>query len=364
MTVTEHRSGSLENAPAPLHDNVCFHVVTGDLVLAEPEPIRVRGVTPARDPRGLADLMRTVSLPSPMLETTAAWLSGERRNSAATQNGYSRDLSWWIVYATARGLDLTDVDPIEADLYAAALRDAGLGDATRARRLSVASSWHTYLLRKRRVRVNPFDEMERPRVSEVSSTRGMSEDELERVLAYTGKRESERTFALLSLMVATAARDGSVIRARVDGLGWDRGHRVIDLPVKGSTGSTKRFVLSPFAGKAIDQWLAVRGAEPGRLFVTASGKPVDQPYVYRLVKRVCRAAGVPEVSPHGLRHSVITLLLDRHPLHVVQDFAGHADPRTTRRYDRARESLDRSPAYDLGQVIAAGMERHSERWAE
>ena len=116
--------------------------------------------------------------------------------------------------------------------------------------------------------------------------------------------------------------------------------------------------------EALDRWLAVRGDAPGRLFVTSTDNPIDQPYLYRLVKRVARAASVPEVSPHGIRHSVITLLLDRgHPLHVVQDFAGHADPRTTRRYDRARESLDRTPAYELGQIIAAGMERHSPRRA-
>jgi integrase/recombinase XerD len=42
---------------------------------------------------------------------------------------------------------------------------------------------------------------------------------------------------------------------------------------------------------------------------------------------------------------------------------GHADPRTTRRYDQARETLDRSPAYDLGQLLAAGVARHAQTYA-
>ncbi|WP_244941083.1 tyrosine-type recombinase/integrase [Gordonia paraffinivorans] len=99
------------------------------------------------------------------------------------------------------------------------------------------------------------------------------------------------------------------------------------------------------------------------MFVTRTGRPIDQPQVFRLVRRVAAAAGIDQadqLSPHSLRHSVATLLLDRgHPLHIVQDFLGHADPRTTRVYDRARESLDRSPAYDLGAALAAGVARHA-----
>lgn len=345
---------------APLHDNVRFHVVVGDLVSVPAEPAPVRGATPAKDARELAVLMQTLELPTAMLEATAAWLSSERRTSPATHDGYSRDLSWWLAYATTRGIDLEDVDPIDADLYAAALRKAGLGDATRARRLAAASSWYAYLHRAGRTRGNPFRDSDRPRVSDVSATRGLSEDELERMLAYARERETPRTFAILALLVATAARDGSLVLAGSDCLGSDRGHRTIDLPVKGPTGATKRFALAPFAADALECWLEVRGAAPGRMFVTARGNPLDQPYLYRLVRRVARSAGVPEVSPHGIRHSVITMLLDRgYPLHVVQDFAGHADPRTTRRYDRARESLDRSPAYELGQIIAVGLERHA-----
>ena len=53
-------------------------------------------------------------------------------------------------------------------------------------------------------------------------------------------------------------------------------------------------------------------------------------------------------SPHSARHTAITLALDNGAaLHDVQDMAGHADPRTTRRYDRSRNSLDRHATYAL-----------------
>jgi integrase len=184
-------------------------------------------------------------------------------------------------------------------------------------------------------------------------------------LAYAKARESARTYALFAVMIATGCRVGSVTRTTVDSIGRDRGHAVLDLPVKG--GKTKRFVLPPLATEALDAYLAERGDTPGPLFATRTGKAIDQPYVFRLLRRVAEAAHIPaadHVSPHSLRHSVATMLLDRgHPLHVVQDFLGHADPRTTRRYDRARESLDRSPAYDLGSALAAGMDRYASAYA-
>lgn len=320
------------------------------------------GTAPARNAHELADMMRAQGLPAAVLETTAAWLTGERRQSAATQNGYIRDLSWWLAYLASRGIDPAAADPTDADLYAAALRSVGLADSTRARRLSAASSWYAYLHRAGVVERNPFGKgMERPKVSQVSSTRGLSEDELERILAYAAARETSRTYALLALMIATGCRVSSLTGATVEDLGRDRGHSVIDLPVKG--GKTKRFVLPPLATDALERYLTDRGDEPGPLFATRNGKPIDQPYVFRLLRRVAKAAGVSgadKISPHSLRHSVATLLLGRgHALHVVQDFLGHADPRTTRRYDQARESLDRSPAYDLGTALAAGVARHA-----
>jgi site-specific recombinase XerD len=340
--------------------------VTGTVQTSAPVPCPLTGPAPARTPRQLAELMRDQRLPAAALEKTAAWLSGERRQSPATQTGYVRDLSWWLSYAAARGLDLADVDPAEADLYAAALRAAGLADSTRARRLSAVSSWYAYLTRSRLAVRNPFGEgMERPSVPQASETRGLSEDELERMLAYADVRESARTYALLALMVATGCRVSSVTRTMLTSMGRDRGHTVIDLPVKG--GTTKRFVLPPFATEAVERYLTERAGAEGPLFATRTGKPIDQPYVFRLVRRVAAAAGIAhadKISPHSLRHSVATMLLDRgHPLHVVQDFLGHADPRTTRRYDRARESLDRSPAYDLGAALAAGVARHARTYA-
>ena len=74
------------------------------------------------------------------------------------------------------------------------------------------------------------------------------------------------------------------------------------------------------------------------------------------MRRLARAAAIPsweQLTPHSLRHTAITLALDAGAaLRDVQDFAGHRDPRTTRRYDRARDTLDRNAAYTLTAYLA------------
>jgi integrase/recombinase XerD len=106
------------------------------------------------------------------------------------------------------------------------------------------------------------------------------------------------------------------------------------------------------AAHPVDALLAARSpaemacalVDTAPLFVDAEGRQLDRFDAGGIVRRLARAAGIRKiVSPHSLRHSFITLALDAGvPLRDVQDGAGHADPKTTRRYDRGRHSLDRS----------------------
>ena len=74
----------------------------------------------------------------------------------------------------------------------------------------------------------------------------------------------------------------------------------------------------------------------------------------RMVRRIAKAAGISKrIGPHSLRHSFITAALDAgFPLRDVQHAASHANPRTTMRYDRARQSLDRHATYIVATFVA------------
>ncbi|WP_433121981.1 tyrosine-type recombinase/integrase [Micromonospora sp. CA-246542] len=114
---------------------------------------------------------------------------------------------------------------------------------------------------------------------------------------------------------------------------------------------TSRHTAETFRLEAMtDDDLEARGVN-GPVFTTRHGNRLSQSSVWHLVRRLARVAGLPaadQISPHSLRHAAATAALDDGtPLRDVQDLLGHADPRTTRRYDRNRGSLDRSPAHRL-----------------
>ncbi len=82
---------------------------------------------------------------------------------------------------------------------------------------------------------------------------------------------------------------------------------------------------------------------PTELLVARNGKPLTRQAAYGTVSWLAEAARVGKLTPHGLRATMVTLALGQGmPLRDVQDSARHADPRTTRRYDRDRGSLNRS----------------------
>ena len=122
--------------------------------------------------------------------------------------------------------------------------------------------------------------------------------------------------------------------------------------------------LPPVVVRALDTHLGDQLLEAGArsnepIFCGPPGPDGPRRYsylaAYDQLGRLCRTAGLPAgVSPHSLRHSYATgsLRLGA-PLQDVQDALGHADPRTTRRYDRSRHNLDRSPNHLLATALTA-----------
>ncbi|MFI0449773.1 tyrosine-type recombinase/integrase [Actinomadura sp. 6N118] len=110
------------------------------------------------------------------------------------------------------------------------------------------------------------------------------------------------------MAIVTLARSSGLRALRLEDLGADAGHDTIDLTVKG--GRTVRVPLPPWAKAALDAYLAERGTEPGPLFATATGKPMAASQVFKLIRQAARTAGVHGISPHSLRATGITLLID------------------------------------------------------
>jgi len=130
--------------------------------------------------------------------------------------------------------------------------------------------------------------------------------------------------------------------------------RILRLERKGGRGD--RTVLTGPVVRLLEQYLG--GRTEGPIFITQTGRRMGQPEAWRMVRRIARRAeldGAGEIRPHSLRVAFITGARDAGvPLEDVQDAAGHADPRQTRRYDRSRHSLDRHASYAVTAWLDGG----------
>jgi integrase/recombinase XerD len=238
---------------------------------------------------------------------------------------------------------------VDVNAYARKLEAIPLAATTVARKLSGLSSWYDFLLKLRAVDANPVGGADRPYVDrDHSSTVGLSAEEVDALLE-RAERAGERTRAAITLLADLGLRVGELCGLDLGDLGWERGHRTVRFVGKG--GKPRRRALTPGAAAALDDYLRVRGDAAGPLFMTATGGRLDRHAVFRLVRRLAAEAGIAEaqrLSPHSLRHAFATgARAEGVPLEDVQDAMGHADPRTTRRYDRDRHNLDRDPAYTI-----------------
>jgi integrase/recombinase XerD len=309
----------------------------------------------------------TVSIPAEsrdglMIRLTDGWL--DRSDSVHTRTAYERDLRYWVGWCQERGLHPLAARTTDVDSWLAAQRDHGIRPgsppASRrsvARRRSVVSSWYDYLIMNTAgdpqplINHNPAAGARRPDVDrDHSPTLAISRAEADRLIS-AADDDGPRSSAIIRLMLTNAYRCASVIGAQADGLGHDRGHRVLTTTIKG--GHIVRDPIPPATAAAIDAYLAARGDPAGgSLFVTRTGRPLDEGYLWKLVRRLARRAGIPaadNLSPHSLRRTAITEALDATgDLRKAQDLAHHADPRTTRLYDDGRGKLDGHAAYVLG----------------
>jgi integrase len=153
-------------------------------------------------------------------------------------------------------------------------------------------------------------------------------------------------------MGINALRASEAAAVRIEDLAETmRGHRVLHLVGKGDKPATipltvpVLLVLEACRGERIAGPLILR---------PTTGKPRDRRDAYRMVVRVAKASGIPRhISPHSLRDAAITNALDAGvPLRDAQILAGHADPRTTEHYDRARGNLDRHGVHFLTAYVA------------
>jgi site-specific recombinase XerD len=278
---------------------------------------------------------------------TAAWLLSA--GSSHTRRAYRTDLAQWAAWLDDHDIPLMAPARGHVDAFSAELGALGAAPATIARKVAAVSSFYRYAADEDIIPANPAARARRPAIDpDYSPTHGLDIGEA-RALITAADTDSPRSSAIIRELLETGMRVSELAAQQIQDLGAERGHRYTTITRKG--GRKQKLPLPPTAAHAVDAVTAGRTAGP--VIATRTGQPMAPSEIYRTVRRLARRAGITKkITPHSLRHAYATLALDAGvPLRDVQTDLGHRDPRTTRRYDRARERLDRSGAYRVAAVL-------------
>ncbi len=268
-------------------------------------------------------------------------LKVERGLAPATLDGYGRDLTRLVGFLGARGrVDVDDVTAGDLTDHLIELADAGLVARSRARALVAIRGLFRHLVAERWLDADPGELLEAPRAVPRSPV-VLGERAVADLLA-APRRDTprgRRDAAMLELLYASGLRVSELVRLPLADVNLRAGF----VRVTGKGRKTRLVPMGAGARDAIVRYLAevrpawLRGRDEPALFLTERGRPMTRQGFWKLLGAYARAAGVRAVggavSPHKLRHSFATHLLERGAdLRAVQAMLGHADIATTQLY--------------------------------
>ncbi len=282
-------------------------------------------------------------------------LAVERGLAANTLLSYRRDLRRYVDFlASASVVSLSDVTELTVSEFLATLRAGSehhlpLSATSAARTVVAVRGLHRFALREGLTTVDPSARV-RPPTRARRLPKAISVEEVSRLLAAAGSGDtalSWRDQALLELLYGTGARISEVVGLAVDDL--DRVEGLVRLDGKG--GKQRVVPVGSYASQAVEAYvvrgrpaLAAAGLGTPALFLNARGGPLSRQSAWSVLRAAAGRAGLTvEVSPHTLRHSFATHLLEGGAdVRVVQELLGHASVTTTQIYtlvtvDRLRE---------------------------
>ena len=278
-----------------------------------------------------------------------AYLRDVRRMSPNTVESYARDLAALAAFAEKRQLDPAALDRRDLEAFVRSQMASGLSPRSTARAVACVRGFYKFLAVEQRRESSPADDLRAPRAW-AALPKFLDLDEVDRLLAQpdVSKPRGLRDKALISVLYATGLRVSELISLRLPNLHLQEGY----LTCIGK-GDKERIV--PIGQEATD-WVRryLADARPKLapksspwLFVNARGGPLSRVGFWKLLKEYGVKAGITRhISPHVLRHSFATHLLDRGAdLRAIQMMLGHADLSTTQIYTHVLEARLRS-VYD------------------
>jgi len=274
----------------------------------------------------------------PLLDLFLQYIRVERGLRPKTVDAYGEDLRDYLDDLHREGVSAVgEVEPGHIERHLARLSSRGLSGRSQARHLASIRMLHRFLLADRIADSDPARAIERPK-PERKLPVYLSVPEVEALLAapepatVVGARDK----AMIELLYATGLRVSELCGLEVADLNLTAGYLI----AKGKGGKERLVPVGAIARASVEHYLdgpriALEGGRNARhLFLRPGGKPLSRQTFWKRLRRHAIAAGIDRpISPHKLRHSFATHLLERGAdLRAVQQMLGHADVSTTQIY--------------------------------
>ncbi len=281
------------------------------------------------------------------------------QRSTSTRALYARELTLFLAFCQSREQHAYAVRAEHIEDYLGMLAERGLAEASRALALAAISGYYRRAVHEGATAANPCGFVARPQPAahKQNQARSLSRTQARTLLSAARERSALHEL-LVCLLFFNGLRASEAAAVAIEDLDEHDGHRILRVRGKGETEKNHRVPLNAPTIAALERWQSERteiagaDANAGPLLLSPrTGRPLTRQAIHGLIGRLARAGGVGALSPHGLRATMVTLALDAGmPLRDVQDSARHAAPRTTRRYDRDRHSLNRHAALRLAEL--------------
>jgi integrase/recombinase XerD len=285
-----------------------------------------------------------------MIEAYLDHLRVERRLARHTLESYARDLTALAEFAAGRGTRLAELDRAALEAFVRQQMGKGLSPRSVARGVAAVRGFYRFLILDRHIERNPAADLRPPRAWP-ALPKFLSLEEVDRLIAApdTSTPIGQRDRAMIELLYASGMRVSELIGVRPADL-----HLAEQYLTCIGKGSKERLI--PIGEQASD-WITryqnegrrtlLKGRSSARLFVNVRGGPLSRVGFWKILKAYGRRANLQaHVSPHVLRHSFATHLLDRGAdLRAIQMMLGHADLSTTQIYTHVLEARLKS-VYD------------------
>jgi integrase/recombinase XerD len=276
-----------------------------------------------------------------VLDDFLSYLGSEKGLTKNTIEAYQRDTFVFAGYLENRGV-ASFSDVVQEDLvdFLSFLKQKEYAPSTMTRHLISIKVLFRFLKRERLVENNVALYLQSPKLWQLIPE-VLSLEEMESLLLQPDKGTSEgiRDTAILELLYACGLRVSELCTLKIYDVeddtvrvfGKGRKERIVPL------GKKALAAIDRYLCKVRDQF---ESEKTDHLFVTAKGKPLDRIAVWKMIKHYGRMAGIQKnISPHTLRHSFATHLLDNGAeLRVIQEMLGHASISSTDRYTHISRS--------------------------